>query len=219
MAFTTHCCKNALERLVRLSCVLVLAVYAAVALAGSIEPRKGVLSTAEDGSTVLNAEFVIDLGPRLEEAVSRGVPLYFNLEFELTRPRWWWSNENTVSKTTQYRLSYTALTRQYRLTTGNLHRNFTSLEEALRVMSRLVDIPVADKGTLKVGESYEVGMRLSLDRSQLPKPLQVDAIANKDWQVETRVLRWQYNPAQHPTPLLVSPALTAPPMIPSEAKP
>ena len=219
MAFTTHCCKNALERLVRLSCVLVLAVYTAVALAGSIEPRKGVLSTAEDGSTVLNAEFVIDLGPRLEEAVSRGVPLYFNLEFELTRPRWWWSNENTVSKNTQYRLSYTALTRQYRLTTGNLHRNFGSLEEALRVMSRLVDIPIADKGTLKIGESYEVGMRLSLDRTQLPKPLQVDAIANKDWQVETRVLRWQYNPAQHPVPLVVSPSLATPPSSSSEARP
>lgn len=219
MVFTTHCCKNALERLVRLLCVLVLTVYAAAALAGSIEPKKAALSTAEDGSTVLNAEFSIDLGPRLEEAVSRGVPLFFTLELELTRPRWWWSNENTVNKNTQYRLSYTALTRQYRLTAGNLHRNFSSLEEALRVMSRLVDIPVAERGVLKVGETYEVGMRLSLDRSQLPKPLQVDAIANKDWQVETRVLRWQYAPSQQPAPLLVSPMLTAPPVPPVEVKP
>jgi hypothetical protein len=197
MAFITPCCKNALKRLARTLCALALAVCATAVLAGSIEPIKGVLSTAEDGGTVLNAEFVIDLGPRLEEAVSRGVPLYFNLEFELTRPRWWWSNESTINKTTQYRLSYAALTRQYRLTTGNLHRNFTSLEDALRVMSRLVDIPVADKGVLKLGQDYDVGMRLSLDRSQLPKPLQVDAIANKDWQVETRVLRWHYVPAPY----------------------
>ena len=181
-------------------CALVLAVCATAVLAGSIEPKRGLLSTAEDGSTVLNAEFAIDLGPRLEEAVSRGVPLYFNLEFELTRPRWWWSNESTISKNTQYRLSYTALTRQYRLTVGNLHRNFSTLDEALRVMSRLVDIPVADRGALKMGETYDAGMRLSLDRSQLPKPLQVDAIANKDWQVETRVLRWQYVPSPYVMP-------------------
>lgn len=206
MASITPCCKNVLERLARTLCALVLVVFAAAALAGSIDPKRGVLSTAEDGSTVLNAEFVIDLGPRLEEAVSRGVPLYFNLEFELTRPRWWWSNESTVSKTTQYRLSYTALTRQYRLATGNLHRNFSTLEEALRVLSRFVNLTVADKGALKAGESYDVGMRLSLDRGQLPKPLQVDAIANKDWQVETRVLRWQYVPGPYVMPQPSAPA-------------
>lgn len=182
-------------------CALVLAVCATAVLAGSIEPKRATLFTAEDGSTVLTAEFAIDLGPRLEEAVSRGVPLYFNLEFELTRPRWWWSNENLVVKTAQHRLSYTALTRQYRLTVGNLHRNFSTLSEALRVLSRFAEIPVADKGVLKTGESYDAGLRLSLDRSQLPKPLQVDAIANRDWQVETRVLRWQYVPAPYAPPI------------------
>lgn len=174
-----------------------------VAHAGSIEPRKGVLSVSEDGGTVLNAEFTIDLGPRLEEAVARGVPLYFTLELEVTRPRWWWSNENVLTRTTQYRLSYTALTRQYRLTTGNLHRNFTTLDEALRVMSRFVDLSVADRGVFKPGEGYDIGMRLSLDRNQLPKPLQVDAIANRDWQVDSRVLRWHYVAGQ---PLAPTPA-------------
>lgn len=202
MAFTTHCCKNGLERLARLCGALVLIVCATAALAGSIEPKRAALLTVEDGSTVLSAEFAIDLGPRLEEAVSRGVPLYFNLEFELTRPRWWWSNESTVSKNTPYRLSYTALTRQYRLTVGNLHRNFSTLSEALRVLSRFSEIPVADKGVLKMGESYDAGLRLSLDRTQLPKPLQVDAIANRDWQVETRVLRWNYVPTPYaPAPV------------------
>lgn len=185
----------------RLFCALLLVVCTTAALAGSIEPRQAVLATAEDGSTVLSAEFAIDLGPRLEEAVARGVPLYFTLEFELTRPRWWWSNENMVARTTQYRLSYTALTRQYRLTTGNLHRNFTSLDEALRVLSRFSGLQVADKGVLKMGESYDAALRLALDRNLLPKPLQVDAIANRDWQVETRVLRWQYVPAPYAAPV------------------
>jgi hypothetical protein len=207
MAFITPCCKNLLEPMrgfsdgmLRGFVLLFLACAVGLAQAGSIEPRKGALSTAEDGSTVLNAEFDIDLGPRLEDAVSRGVPLYFNFELELTRPRWWWSNEYLVNKTAQYRLSYTALTRQYRLTTGNLHRNFSTLEDALRVLSRFVDLHIADKGVLKVGESYEVGMRLALDRTQLPKPLQVDAIANPDWQISSRVLRWHYTAAPYVPP-------------------
>lgn len=178
--------------------MLAVASMFALAHAGSIEPKRGALTQAEDGSTLLSAEFAIDLGPRLEEAVSRGVPLYFAFEFEVTRPRWWWSNEYVITRNINYRLAYTALTRQYRLSTGSLHRNFATLEEALRVMSRLADLPVADKGVLKLGESYAAGMRLSLDRNQLPKPLQVDAIANKDWQVETRVLRWNHIPAAAP---------------------
>ena len=207
MAFITPGCKNVTESLRALSgrllhalIVLTLLSLTALAQAGSIEPKKGVLSTGEDGSTLLTAEFVIDLGPRLEEAVSRGVALYFNFEFELTRPRWWWSNEYVATRNTTYRLAYTALTRQYRLTTGNIHRNFSSLEEALRVLSRFTDLQIAEKGVLKVGESYSAGMRLALDRNQLPKPLQVDAIANKDWQVDTRVLRWNYVPMPAPTP-------------------
>jgi hypothetical protein len=51
---------------------------------------------------------------------------------------------------------------------------------------------VLDKDALKAGESYEAAVRLALDRSQLPKPFQVDAITDRELQVETRVLRWQF---------------------------
>ncbi len=192
MAFTTRCYRNIADRLLRTLGVLLLVALTAAAHAGSIDPKRGTLTTGEDGSTLLSGEFVIDLGPRLEEAVSRGVPLYFNFEFELTRSRWWWSNELVATRTATYRLAYTALTRQYRLTTGNLHRNFSTLDEALRVLSRFVDLQIAERGALKIGETYAAGMRMTLDRNQLPKPLQVDAIANRDWQMESRVLRWNY---------------------------
>jgi hypothetical protein len=172
---------------------LALAV-AGLAYAGSIEPVQADLKPGEDGH-VLSAEFTVDLGARLEEAVARGVPLYFNLEFVLERNRWYWLNEQVASITINYRLAYNALTRQYRLSVGGLHQSFTSLAEALRVISRVSALPVADKGVLKPGEGYTAALRLSLDRSQLPKPLQVDAIANSDWQVGTRTMRWQFVPA------------------------
>lgn len=197
MVFITPSFRSVCKRLL---CVLMLAFAATVAYAGSIEPKKATLSQSEDG-TVLSAEFAIDLGPRLEEAVSRGVPLYFVLEFELTRPRWYWANEYIVNRGLTYRLSYTALTRQYRLSTGHLHRNFDTLNEALRVIAHIVDLPVAERGLLKAGETYNAGVRLALDRNQLPKPFQVDAIANKDWQIDTRVLRWTYVPGAPPAPV------------------
>jgi len=39
-----------------------------------------------------------------------------------------------------------------------------------------------------------VALRLGLDQLQLPKPLQVDALANRDWQMQAKVLRWQFTP-------------------------
>ena len=190
--FSTPCWKNLLSA----CCGAWLLLAAASADAGSIEPRQAALVQTDEGYA-LSAEFAVDLGPRLEEAVARGVPLYFSLEFDLTRARWYWSNEHVAARRLEYRLAYHALTRQYRLSAGGLHQNFSSLAEALRVISRVAALPVADKAALKLGETYNAALRLSLDRSQLPKPLQLDALANRDWQVDARVQRWQFVPTEN----------------------
>lgn len=193
--FTTPCWKRLLDRSLRaIAFRLALAVgllLAAAANAGGIEVKQAALKATDDGYA-LAADFTIDLGPRFEEAVSRGVPLHFLLEFDLTRARWYWSNEHVAGRTLTYRLAYNALTRHYRLSAGALHQNFDSLADALRALGRITSLPVVDKGELKPGETYSAALRLSLDRSQLPKPFQVDAIANKDWQMDAKIHRWQF---------------------------
>jgi hypothetical protein len=164
-AFITRCCKRIESGLLAL-----LLAAALAAQAGSIEPKRAALTPGEDGYT-LSAEFAVDLGNRLEDAVARGVPLYFNLEFVLERSRKYWVNEHVTARSLSYRLAYSSLTRQYRLTTGNLHQNFGSLAEAMRVVGRIAALPVADKDAIKPGETYEAAVRLALDRSQLPKAL------------------------------------------------
>jgi len=170
---------------------LLLALWSAHGLASGIEPLRASLTQNEDGYA-LSAQFAVNLGAHLQEAVSRGVELTFNLEFELNRERWYWLDEHVVGITVSYRLSYNALTRQYRLTVGGLHQNFDSFDEALQVLGHVAALPVADRSLLKPGQTYRAALRLSLDKSQLPKPFQVDAIANSDWNVEAKVLRWQY---------------------------
>ena len=197
MAFITRCCRSWHRLLRRLPLALVVLALAGAVHAGSIEPLKAELKPGEDGH-VLSAEFSVDLGPRLEDAVARGVPLYFNLEFTLERNRWYWLSEHVATVVINYRLAYNALTRQYRLSVGGLHQSFTSLGDALRVISRVAALPVADKGALKAGETYSAALRLSLDRDELPKPLQVDAIANSDWRVSTKALRWQFHQQAEP---------------------
>lgn len=173
---------------------LFFSLWAGLALAGSIEPRTATLVPDEQGYALTGA-FAIHLGPRLEEAVGRGVPLNFRFEFELTRNRWYWANEHIAGRVLLQRLSYQALTRQYRLSVGNLHQNFPTLEEALQALGHVARLHVAEKPALIAGETYQAAVRLSLDHSLLPKPLQIDALADRDWRIESTTLRWDFTPA------------------------
>lgn len=190
-----RCCKsrpNALA-LCRSLAGAVLLLFALQAGAAEIGVKHAEITPGEE-SWLLDAEFGIELGPRLEEVVSRGVALYFVAEFTLTKARWYWMDEHVAGGTQTWRLSYNALTRQYRLSSGALHQNFDSLNEALRVLARLRNWAVADKAQLKAGEPYNVALRLKLDLTQLPKPFQVTSIGNKDWNVTAEVKRWSFTP-------------------------
>ena len=177
-----------------LASTLTLLFWSGIAGAGSIEPTRANLFPTDEGYA-LSADFAIDLGSRVEDAVTHGVPLYFNLELEVTRPRRYWIDEHVLSHSLTYKLSYNALTRHFRLGTGGLQRSFDTLPEALRAMGRISALPITEKSTLKSGESYEAKLRLALDRSQLPKPFQLDAITTRDWQVDSKSLQWQVIPA------------------------
>lgn len=186
------CSISRLERWLRgwaLALVLALAIAAPAFAENQIRSAE-ILSTEE--GFVVNADIDLTLSNRLEEAVRRGVSLYFVVDLEMTRGRWYWFDEEVVQRTLNYRLSYHPITRAYRLTIGSLHRNFDSLEEAFRTMLRIRNWSVADKGELRVGQSYNVALRMVLDTTQLPKPFQVTAIGSKDWNLGTEWLRWTF---------------------------
>ena len=142
----------------------------------------------------LDAEFDIQFSPKLEEAVNRGVPLYFVLDFEMTRPRWYWFDEKPVHFSQTYKISYTPLLRQYRLSVGNVYQNFTSFEEVTRVLSRLRAVAIADHNAIKKDSAYQASVRLRLDTAQLPKPFQLNAIASRDWSLSSEWQRWSLSP-------------------------
>jgi hypothetical protein len=173
---------------------LALTLLAATsARADTIVVKSAELRAEEDGY-FLNAEFDFSLNPTLDEALQKGVPLYFLLEFELVRPRWYWLDEKVIASTTQYRVSYNALTRQYRIASGLLGLTFDSLEEVERFLSRVTSREVARRDQLVKGTRYEAALRLRLDVNQLPKPFQVSALASREWTLQSEWHRWSVTP-------------------------
>lgn len=180
-------------RVAGLLLVLLLPVAAAQAADDGISVKNATLESVDDGWQ-LNAHFDVHFSGRLEEAVNRGVPLYLIVEFEISRPRWYWFDEKPIRTSQVYKISYTPLLRQYRLSVGNVYQNFTRFEEVTRVLSRLRGWHIADKGALKKDQVYQAALRMRLDTAQLPKPFQLNAIASSDWTLESDWHRWSITP-------------------------
>lgn len=178
-----------------------LARLGALALALLLPPRPALADVVavknaelriEDGEVLLSAEFDLALTSTLEEALDKGIPLYFVIEFELVRARWWWLDEKVMQWSISYRVSYNSLTRQYRVASGPLGQAFESLAEVSRFIGRIVSRPVGRAEALTKDVRYEAAVRLRLDVNQLPKPFQVNALASREWQLASDWHRWSF---------------------------
>lgn len=184
----------------RKALLVVFCFVAVAARAEEIQVRSAELRLANEG-LVLGADFTFEFPSRLAEAVANGVPLYFLVEFEMTRPRWYWVDERAASKRLQLRLSYHALSRQYAVSSGPLELQFATLEEALGVLRRVRNWVVGERIALVSEAQYEAAVRMRLDISLLPKPIQVSALTNNEWRFESAWHRFEYRSPQIQAPV------------------
>lgn len=177
-----------------LGALLAAALYQPAAHAEEIEVRDVALRSVEEG-LALDVDFAFELTPRLADVVSNGVPLYFRVDFELTRRRWYWFDDTAAAQRLELRLSYHALSRQYRLSAGALQQSFPTLEEALQVLRRVRNWLVVERGAALANADYEAAVRMRLDTALLPKPFQLSALTGRDLQLESPWKRFIVRPA------------------------
>jgi len=172
---------------------VLLCLFAVYAVAQGLKVISAEIVASED-EYFLNADFDISLGSAVESALNKGVPLTFIVEAQLTRPRWYWFDESVVDMRSQYRLTYNALTQQYRVAVGALFQNFSTLTEALQLLARVRQRLIAQRDQLTQGETYQAAVRVRLDTSLLPKPFQVTAITSREWSLNSDWYRWSFTP-------------------------
>jgi hypothetical protein len=195
-----------MRRIALLAGLLALLLAPPASRADAIEVSSAALRPTVEG-LVLDADFAFELTPRLAEVVANGVPLYFRIEFEMTRPRWWWFDEKAASKVMQLRLSYHALSRHYRLAVGGeetslLQQNFASLDDALNVMKHVRSWLVVERTVGFSRSDYEAAVRMRLDTSLLPKPFQLSALTSRELHLESPWKRFIVrSPQQLPAPV------------------
>ncbi|MFZ6645750.1 DUF4390 domain-containing protein [Undibacterium sp. TJN25] len=177
-----------------MSCMMaLLLLLQAPAHAANAEVTTARIESSEEGYRMV-AAFSFELSHALEEAITRGIPMYFTTEVEVTRPRWYWFDEKAINSSQTVKIGYNVWTRQYTsATNGSLLQNFVTLEEAMSTVLRPRRWVVAEKSELSSGAIYNAAVRLKLDINQVPKqPFLINALNNSDWRLSSDWKRFTF---------------------------
>lgn len=151
---------------------VLLALLPGAARADGVELVQLSTQRSEDG---LDLSFTtrFELSRAAEDALHKGVPLYFVAEAAVLRSRWYWRDARIGRVERVWRLSWQPLWRQYRVSNGGLHQSFATLEEALASLRGVSGWRIAEAKDLEDGGGYYLEFSYKLDVTQLPRPMQI----------------------------------------------
>lgn len=208
--FSMACWKSALPKPLHLpqrrlpagllACVLQLCLWLFASPAWAEVPVEALQFRVDRGAedVSLSAQLRFDLPPAVEEALLKGIPIYFAVEADLLRERWYWTDKKVASAARNVRLAYQPLTGQWRLNVASgaapaadlvaanaPSQTFGSLAEALATVKQFSRWRIAVLNDNDPASKYRVEFRFWLDTNQLPRPFQIGVIAQSDWTIST----------------------------------
>jgi hypothetical protein len=204
----TPCYKNSLKTVLGISLLLAwLLLTCIVAHAQVTTEISQIRVERTDEEWQLSAQLQFEISSTVEEALVKGIPMVFVVNADVLRERWYWSDKKLVAAERFMRLAYQPLTRRWRLNVSSgpaansgvglaLNQSFDTLAQALSAIKRIAKWKIADAGDLDPTSKYKLDFRFKLDLSQLPRPFQIGALGQSDWDISVSVL----------TPLVVEPA-------------
>ena len=184
-----------ITRLLKSSKTLIVPLLLAVSLnaAGEgISATRAEAKLTHAGQLSVSSRFRTDLPDQLKEALKQGVPLHFNLSWQLSAPsmssyKFKFDQLLDNDSTIQYKLSFHPLTNRYRVTVGTFSTEYDTLETALRAVGAVANWKVLSKGALSdvAAKDTKAEIRLLLTTAKLPKPFQINALTSKNWHLDS----------------------------------
>ena len=163
------------------ACFIGAALVAPPAQAQGVE-LPTIMAKRQDGGVVLDFVANLTLSKAVEDALRRGVPVYFVAEATVKKPRWYWRDDRVARISRSWRLSYQPLTSAWRVSLGAFAQSYPSLEEALTTITRIAHWRVADSD-INPTDKYYVDFQFYLDSSQLPRPMLLDLSVQSEWKL------------------------------------
>lgn len=199
--FITHSLKNAtlsrvIGRLLGVFLCAVLMISPSAAMTTEVSQLR--VERADDG-IYLSADVRFDISPVVEDALLKGIPMFFVLQADLYRERWYWTDSHVASAARTLRLAYQPLTSRWRVNMASglisnsaglratLSQNYDSLAEALSGIQRVARWKIADSSEVDPGAAHRLDFSFRLDLSQLPRPFQIGVAGQREWTIDAQV--------------------------------
>ncbi len=151
---------------------------------GDVELMNCELSRRTDG-LYLSADWEFDLSTSLIECLRRGIALYFVCEVRLQKSRWYWFDKTLLEAELLQRISFSPLSRTYRFSRGGISQTYDTFEQIMPLVRHIAGWRIADNQALQDNSFTKLELRMRLDVSRLPKPLQVSLGGNSDWSLDS----------------------------------
>lgn len=201
MVFTTQFLKNAaLDAIARFLLAVCLCLpWAPVAMAAAPTEITQLRTERADDGVYLSAVVRFDIPPVVEDALLKGIAVYFVVEADVYRDRWYWTDLRVASAARTLRLAYQPLTGRWRVNIvsglitsssglrATLSQNYETLPEALSAIQRVAHWKIADASEVEPGEPYMLSLNFWLDLSQLPRPFQIGVAGQRDWTISAQL--------------------------------
>jgi hypothetical protein len=180
------------ERGLRAFAVTILLAISAPAMADTPAEVTQLRQERSEDGVLLSATVHFPMPPQVQDALLKGIPMFFVAEAALLRDRWYWYDKQVSNAQRHMRLSYQPLTRRWRLQVsatqiGNsglaLGQTFDTQEEAVRAVQSIARWKIAELSDLEPDARYSVDFRFRLDVSQLPRPFQIGAVGHAEWNI------------------------------------
>jgi len=147
-----------------------------------------------EGAVYASMQWNFQLPAPLEDALFKGVALHFVAEIDITRERWYFYDKKLLSAQRHMRLSFLPLTRRWRVNVASqpfgsvglgmsLGQSYDTLEDALQPIRRIAQWNIGDAAELEPGTKQNISINFKLDLSQLPRPMQIGAAGQSDWNI------------------------------------
>ncbi len=168
---------------------------AQAAVAGTAPQLSQLRTQRTDEGLFVTAVVNFDLPPVVEDALLKGIPLFFMIEVDVYRERWYWTDARVGGAARTVRLAYQPLTRRWRVNIGpglaaggnalraTFNQNYDTLAEAMSAVQRVARWKVAEASDLKAGADHNLAFSFRLDLSQLPRPFQIGMVGQRDWTI------------------------------------
>lgn len=199
--FITHSLKNAfrsaLARFI-LNCCVCLLLAPSPSVAAPTEITQLRVERAEDG-IYLSAIVRFDIPAVVEDALLKGIAMFFVVEADIYRDRWYWTDPRVASAARTLRLAYQPLTGRWRVNIvsglitsssglrATLNQNYDTLPEALSAIQRMARWKIAEAAEVEPDPAYSLELNFRLDLSQLPRPFQIGVAGQRDWTIAAQL--------------------------------